>query len=302
MIDMKLKNIRKELNKMNNYILKTLAYNKQVRIFFMESTEMIKEICNHKNISNTLKTALGETVSVATLMSGTLKGNQRVSIKVNPTNRKYKIFADVDSWGNIRGYINDALLNAPLNTINNSSVEELIGDSGYIQVLKDLGMHSIFTGVTDMPYKNIVDDFSYYFKQSEQTDTIFSVNMVYNENNEITLCRGIMAQLLPGAPISFINSIKEIISENQWVLLNLRENKDFKKIPYLLFRDVEIVEQYPVQFLCGCSKETFYPMLYSLNKEELDDAYKSEKPMEIVCNICGKKYSFSSQEIRNLAQ
>ncbi|WP_074042400.1 Hsp33 family molecular chaperone HslO [Desnuesiella massiliensis] len=285
---------------MNNYILKTLSYNKQIRIFFMENTDMIKEICNHKNISKTLKTALGETVSIATLMSGTLKGNQRVSIKINATNRKYKIFADVDSMGNIRGYINDALLNAPLDTINNLYVEELIGDKGCIQVLKDLGMHNIFTGITDMPYRNIIDDFSYYFKQSEQIDTIFSVNMVYNEYNEITLCRGIMAQLLPGAPINLIDTIKEIISENQSILS--REIENFKEIPFLLFRDIEIVEQYPVQFICGCSKEAFYPMLYSLNKEELVDAYKNEKPMEIVCNVCGKKYSFSPQEIRNLTQ
>lgn len=287
---------------MNNYILKTLAYNKQVRIFFMENTDMIKEICDNKNISNTLKTALGKTVSIGTLISGTLKGNQRVSIKVNASNSQHKIFADVDSMGNIRGYISDAFLNEPLDTINNLSVEELIGDKGYIQVLKDIGMHSVFTGVTDMPYRNIVDDFSYYFKQSEQTDTFFSVNMVYNENNEITLCRGIMAQLLPGAPVSLIDTIKQITFENQLILSNFNDSMNFKEIPHLLFSDIEIVEQYPVQFLCGCSKEFFYPMLYSLNKEELVDAYKSEKSMEIVCNVCGKKYSFSPQEIKNLVQ
>lgn len=287
---------------MNNYILKTLAYNKQVRIFFMENTDMIKEICNNKNISNTLKTALGKTVSIGTLISATLKGNQRVSIKVNASNSQHKIFADVDSMGNIRGYISDALLNEPLDTINNLSVEELIGDKGYIQVMKDIGMHSVFTGVTDMPYRNIVDDFSYYFKQSEQTDTFFSVNMVYNEDNEIILSRGIMAQLLPGAPISLIDTIKEITFENQLILSNFNDRKNFKEIPHLFFSDIEIVEQYPVQFLCGCSKEFFYPMLYSLNKEELVDAYKNEKSMEIVCNVCGKKYSFSPQEIKNLVQ
>ncbi|WML42791.1 Hsp33 family molecular chaperone HslO [Neobacillus sp. PS3-40] len=285
--------------KMKNYVLKTLAYNKQVRIFFLENTDMIKEICNHGNISKSLKTALGKTVSIATLLSGTLKGNQRVSIKINASNRNYKLFADVDSMGNIRGYINDALLNTPLDNKNKLSVEELIGDKGYIQVLKDLGMHSIFTGTTDMPYGNIVDDFSYYFKQSEQTDSFFSVNMVYDGNGEIALCRGIMAQLLPGAPSILIDTIKEIISENQTIL---GESENFKEIPYLLFRDIEVVEQFPVQFLCGCSKEVFYPMLYSLNKEELVEAYKSEKPMEIVCNVCGKKYSFSSQEIKGLVQ
>ncbi|MDP4146910.1 MAG: Hsp33 family molecular chaperone HslO [Bacillota bacterium] len=70
-------------------------------------------------------------------------------------------------------------MNVPLDSINNLSVEELIGDKGYIQVLKDLGMHSIFTSVTDMPFGNIIDDFSYYFKQIEQIDTIFTVNNVW---------------------------------------------------------------------------------------------------------------------------
>jgi molecular chaperone Hsp33 len=126
--------------------------------------------------------------------------------------------------------------------------------------------------------------------------------MIYNENNEITLSRGIMAQLLPGAPISLIDNIKKIISENYLILSNLGERDNFKEIPYSLFGDIEIVEQYPVQFLCGCSKEVFYPMLYSLNKEELVDAYKSEKSMEIVCNVCGRKYSFSPKEIKELVQ
>lgn len=285
---------------MNNYILKTLAYNKQVRIFFLEGTDMIKEICNHKNISKTLKDALGKTVAIATLISATLKGNQRVSIKVSGSNRKHKIFADADSMGNIRGYISDELLNVPMDNVDDLSIEDLIGQKGCIQVLKDLGMHSIFTGITDMPYGNIVDDFSYYFKQSEQTDSFFSINMVYNDNNEIVLCRGIMAQLLPGAPISLIDTIKETIFENYSILSKLGDNESLNHIPCLLFEDIEIVERYPVQFLCGCSKEVFYPMLYSLSKDELVDALQNEKSMEIVCNVCGKKYSFSSQDIKNL--
>ncbi|WP_291575822.1 Hsp33 family molecular chaperone HslO [Clostridium sp. UBA4548] len=284
---------------MNNYILKTLAYNKQVRIFFLDGTDMIKEICNHKNIGKTLKDALGKTVSIATLISATLKGNQRVSIKVSASNRKHKIFADADSMGNIRGYISDELLNVPIDNIEGLSIKEVIGHKGCIQVLKDLGMHSIFTGITDMPYGNIVDDFSYYFKQSEQTDSFFSINIVYN-NNEVVLCRGIMAQLLPGAPTGLIDTIRETIFENHSILSNLGDNESLKHIPYLLFNDIEIVEKYPVQFLCGCSKEVFYPMLYSLSKDELEDAFQNKKSMEIVCNVCGKKYSFSSQDIKNL--
>jgi molecular chaperone Hsp33 len=285
---------------MDNYIIKTLAYNKQVRILFVDNTKLVREICEQKGMSKLLKTALGKTVSIASLISGTLKGNQRVSLRVNASNRDYKIFADVDSIGNIRGYICDELLKASLDFADNLSMEQLIGDKGYIQVMKDLGMNSIFTGITEMPYGNIVDDFSHYFKKSEQTMSLFSLNIVFNENDEIVQSRGILAELLPGADISLMDDIKTIISGNQELLNTKESNKTFKEVAHLLFEGLQVMVVDPIQFFCGCSKEMFYPMLYSLDKEELACAYENNKVIEIVCNVCGEKYSFNASEINNL--
>jgi len=284
---------------MNNYIIKTLAYNKTVRILFVDNTDIIKKLCNNKNINKLLKTALGSTVSIASLISGTLKGDQRISLKVNASNRNYKIFADVDSRGNVRGYLCDKLLISSLAYTKNSSMEELIGKEGYIQVMKDLGMNSIFTGITEMPFGNIIDDFSYYFKQSEQTSSLFSLNLVFDENNDIVLSRGILVQLLPGAPINLLDTIKNIISDNQLLLSACENNIDFKEIPKILFEDIMLLGIDPIQFFCGCSKEFFYPMLYSLDNGELVNAYESNKPIEIVCNVCGGKYSFSKDELKH---
>jgi molecular chaperone Hsp33 len=285
---------------MNNYIIKTLAYNKQTRILFVENTDIIREICNRKDISKLLKITLGKTISIASLISGTLKGNQRIRLKVNASNRDYKAFADVDSMGNIRGYLSDELLKISLDQTDSLSLEQLIGTKGYIQVMKDLGMNSIFTGITEMPYGNIVDDFSYYFKQSEQTPSVFSLNIVFGENDEIALSRGIFAQLLPGAPISLMDDIKCIISKNQLLLTKAENHISFKEIPHLLFKDIRILELDPIQFFCGCSKQFFYPMLYSLRKEELVNSYENNKSIEIQCNVCGEKYSFNKDEIKNL--
>lgn len=64
-------------------------------------------------------------------------------------------------------------------------------------------------------------------------DHLMNIKIILrNENNEITLCRGIMAQLLPGAPISLIDNIKKIISENHSILSNLGEGRNFKEILY----------------------------------------------------------------------
>jgi molecular chaperone Hsp33 len=176
----------------------------------------------------------------------------------------------------------------------------LIGDRGCIQVTKDIGMNHVFTGITDMPYGNIVDDMSHYYRQSEQTPTWFSVNLVFNEKNEIVLSRGVMAQLLPGAPVSLIHRIRSVLSDHQSYLIDPEYSKTFNELPYSLFEDIDIVGIEPIRLYCGCSKELLYPMLYALDKEELVNAYENNSLMEIVCNTCGKKYTFDSSEIASL--
>jgi molecular chaperone Hsp33 len=288
------------LIQMDNYLIKTLAYNKQARILFVENTDLIKDVCNHDPMNKLLKTALGKTVSIATMLTGILKGTQRLSLKVKASNPNYKIFADVDSMGNVRGYISDELLNMPSVYLNHLSIEQLIGARGCIQVTTDIGMNNVFTGITDMPYGNIVDDMSHYFKQSEQTPSWFSVHIVFNEKNEIVLSRGVMAQLLPGAPVHLIHRIRNVISEHQSYMIDPENSKTFKELPYSIFKDINIVGIEPVRLFCGCSKAILYPMLYALDKEELANAYKNNSELEIVCNVCGRKYNFDSSEIASL--
>jgi len=283
---------------MENYLIKTLAYDKQARIFFLENTKATKENCDHKNINKLLKTALAKTVSIAGLISGTLKGNQRISIKIIESSQKYKIFADADSEGNVRGYFNDALMNAHIDYSDNFTIEQLIGKEGYIQVIKDLGMDRMFTGTTKMLYGNITDDMAYYYEQSEQIPSIFHIITLVNEKNEIILNRGIMAQLLPGAPIGLINDIRRNIMENSSALENLPD-KDFMNAPHLLFKDIDIIGNQKIQFFCGCSKEIFQSMLFSLDEQELYEAYQNDRPIELACNICGKKYSYDIRSIIN---
>jgi molecular chaperone Hsp33 len=285
---------------MDNCIIKTLAYNKQVRILFMDNTNMVNEICKGKNMNKLLKNDLGKTVSIANLMSGILKGNQRVSLKINMSNPKFIIFADADSNGNVRGYLSDAWIDASFDDIDNLTIEQLIGDKGSIRVMSDLGMNNIFTGITDMPYRNIVDDFSYYYNQSEQIPTHISLDILIDKNNEVISSKGIFVQLLPGAPANLLNKIKKIISENDSVLSSIENNTTFNELVVKLFDESEVIGIESLQLFCGCSKEILYHILHSLSKDELVDSVQNNKPIETVCNICGTKYSFEPNEIKHL--
>jgi molecular chaperone Hsp33 len=140
---------------MNNYITKILALNKQARILFAENTDLIHEVCSNQNTNKLLKTLLARTVSCASLLTGLLKDNHRISLKVSASKRDYRVYADVDAEGNVRRFISDDLLNAFNEETNPFTIDQIIGDRGCIQVTNDIGMNSIITGITDMPYKNI---------------------------------------------------------------------------------------------------------------------------------------------------
>lgn len=262
----------------DNHIVKALAYRSQARILFVENTELVRSACNRTPMHPLLRMALGRTVSAASLLTGTLKDNQRISLKIKTSQPDYKIFADADAWGNVRGYISDELLNAPPEYLSHISLEQLIGSRGCLQMTKDIGMNGTFTGITDMPYGNVVDDLSHYFQQSEQTSTYFSLRIEMDDSGNIDRSHGIMAQLLPGAPFELMNQIK-----NDLLLSR--------------FEDMRAVGREPVRLFCGCSKDMLSTMLRALDKEELTEACAMGRSIEIVCHICGKAYPFQPDEI-----
>ncbi|QQZ09015.1 Hsp33 family molecular chaperone HslO [Heyndrickxia vini] len=286
---------------MQNLIIKTLIYDKQVRLYFVDNTKLINTIISLNNETNKLqKLLLGKTISVVSLMSGILKGDHRVSLQITMSNPKYKVFADADAKGNIRGYLNEGLRNASSEFISNVSLEQLIGDKGNIRVIKGSAMNQ-FTGITDMPYQNIVDDISHYFIQSEQTQTFLGTNFGQNLEGGLLFSNAIFVQLLPGAPHHLIDVIKHIFLTNRDFFNDLGKNKNnIEEKLSELFEDVKIIGCSPVQFFCGCSKEMFYGMLYALNKGELRQAISKKESIETGCQICGRTYSFHPDELQAL--
>jgi molecular chaperone Hsp33 len=286
---------------MANALMKTLAYSKQARILFVNNTDLIRTICHRPAIrSKLLRHALGITVSAASLLAGTLKDHQRLSLKIKASHPASKWFADVDAQGNVRGYLSSELLHAPPASLDELSLPQFIGDRGFIQIVKDVGMYRNVTGITDMPCRNIVDDLSHYFQQSEQTPTHFAIHLDYMDDNQLRTSIGILAQLLPGAPDGLMDTIKEAAQRLPHLPSSKLNGEAFRQIPFQLFDDIEIIDTVPVQAFCGCSKEMMLPMLYALGKNELTAACEKNDSIELICRNCGNSHVFAPDEIKKL--
>lgn len=285
---------------MEAYRIKALAYQHQARIMFVENTELIRAVCGQPGMNPVLSTALARTVSAMSLVAGTLKDNQRVNLKVKAARRDFVIYADADSAGHVSGYVSEEWLRASMEDRDRRTIEQWLGARACMQVTKDIGMNRSFTGITDMPYANIVDDLSHYYRQSEQTPTLFSLDVVLGDRDEVSSSRGLMAQLLPGAPSGLLDRIGGAISRHRRLLEEAPSREAAETVLASMFEDVCLVGVEPVRLFCGCSKELVYPLLYALDKAEVVDARESGRPLEIVCHKCGRKYTFQPDELANL--
>jgi molecular chaperone Hsp33 len=284
-----------------NLLIRTLAHNGQARILFVQNADLLNTVCDRPAIrSRLLRHALGLTVSAASLLSGTLKDRQRLSLKVKASRPGCAWFADVDASGNVRGYPGEALLDMPPEELDSLSLPQLIGDRGFIQLVKDVGMYRSVTGITDMPHRNIVDDLAHYFGQSEQTPTHFAIHIDFDGSGRIRTAVGVMAQLLPGAPDGLMDRIREAARRLPDLAPSDADGDAFRQVPFRLFRDIEWLDERRVQAYCGCSKAMLRPMLYALGPGELTAACERNRHVEIVCRICGQSHVFTPDEIKEL--
>ncbi|SDY19372.1 molecular chaperone Hsp33 [Evansella caseinilytica] len=287
---------------MENTVVKTLIYNKQVRLLFVDNTRLINNILRlNKETNDMLNHALGKTVSVMSLLAATLKGDQRISLQMMMSDRKYKIFADADASGNVRGYLSGELRKSPYNRTNKISLDQLVGQKGTIRVIKGSAMNQ-FTGIIDMPHRNIVDDISHYFVQSEQTPTYIKADITFESKHVALFSYAVFAQLLPGAPPELIEEIAHIVNRNQQFFTdgNKYSGNHLEAKLSELFKDVKIIGYSPVQFFCGCSKEMLYGMIRALSREELKQAMNKKEHVGTMCHICGRTYNYDQTDLQSL--
>lgn len=283
---------------MKTKVIKSLLFKKQVRLFFVDNTSLLQEIMDlNKNSPPIVQQMLGEFLSGFGILSATLKDEQRLSVTIVLSNRKYQLFIDTDASGNLRGYANEDLLN--LHDQEIESIPELMGHKASMLVIKGAHMNQ-FTSITDMPFRNIDENLTHYFKQSEQIETYIETHLEMGDQNQVKHSCAMFAQLLPGASPSLIEEIKKRFSTKDAFFKKLKEmdRQGLSEALKEYFNDIEIIGEHALQFSCDCSKEMFYGFLQSMDRKELIETMNANRSIDSRCHICGKTYRFYPEEVK----
>lgn len=289
---------------MSDYIVKALAYDDQVRAYAVTSTETIGEAQRRHYTWPTASAALGRAMTAGVMMGAMLKGEEKITVKVEGGGPIGHILVDADAKGNVRGYVTNPQTHFDLNEHGKLDVRRAVGIEGTLSVVKDLGLRDHFSGQVPIVSGELGEDFTYYFVKSEQTPSSVGVGVLVNPDNTIQASGGFIIQLLPGATEETIAAIEKRLEHMTPVSTMVQNGLTPEQIlnEVLGEEHVKVLETMPVQFQCTCSKERFGNAIIGLGKAEIRDMIDEDGQAEAQCHFCNEKYHFTKEELEALEE
>lgn len=284
---------------MSDYLVKALAYNDQVRAYALRSTETVGEAQRRHGTWPTASAALGRSMSAAVMMGAMLKGEEKLTVKIEGDGPIGPILVDANAKGHVRGYVTNPQIHFDLNEHGKLDVRRAVGTSGFLSVVKDIGLRDFFTGQVPIVSGELGEDFTYYFVKSEQVPSSVGVGVLVNPDNSILAAGGFILQLMPNVDDETIIAIEENLKIIPPISKLIEQGLTPEEILEVVLGkgNVRFLEKLPVSFECTCSKDRFADAIVSLGKEEIEDMIETDGKAEAQCHFCNEFYHYSKEEL-----
>ena len=271
----------------------------QARAFLIESTHLVERARSIHHLSRTAAAALGRTLTMTSIMGTMLKGEKEsVTCRIEGNGPAGLIMAVGKADGFVKGFVTHPGADVPRRG-EKLDVGALVGKTGMLTVIKDMGMKEPYIGMTHLVSGEIGEDFAMYFTASEQTPSLVSVGVLVGE--EVVSAGGLLIQIMPGASEAAIKSIE--YSAGMFMNISASLQKDhldgtFEQL--LSHLEPEILERRKVEYRCDCSRERVEKALISLGEKELRDMIAEQGGAEVDCHFCNTRRKFSAEDLENL--
>ncbi len=287
---------------MSDYLVRATAFNGQVRAYAVQSTATVEEARRRQDTWATTSAALGRTLTIGSMMGAMLKGEDKLTIKVEGDGPAGAIIADVTSHGEVRGYIKNPHVDFDLNEKGKLDVARAVGTSGTVSVVKDLGMRDHFTGQVPIVSGEISEDLTYYFANSEQVPSAVGAGVLVDTDYSILAAGGFIIQMMPGAEEEATATIEQRLSQMQPISSMVRDGMTPEQILSTLLgeENVKVLDTMPVQFKCHCSRERVETAIASLGDEEIQRMIDEDEGAEAKCHFCNQDYQFDVKDLKEL--
>lgn len=283
-----------------DYLHKYLAFNKQMRVITLFSTNCVNTYCQNIQTTPVTIAAMGRLISATLMMGSMLKGQESVMVSLDGHGPIGIIRAEANSVGEVRAYASNPNVSVPVNERNILDVGRVVGSDGYIQVRKQLNMKEPFIGTCELVSGEIAEDLSYYFATSEQTPTIVALGVLANEDGTCKQAGGFIIQLLPNATKEAYDFLDELLRNLHSVSSLITKAQTSDKLIEMLNVDYDLLFEYPVTYKCNCSLEKTKVLLTQLEEKELEEEINKGQGLDVTCNFCQHTYHLDTLQLKEV--
>ena len=284
-------------------LIRCITSDGQVMATAVDTTDIVNRAEQIHKTSAVVTAALGRLLTAGSMMGNMLKGrDDSITLRVNGDGPTGSLIVVSDFNGDVRGYVQNPVVELPLNEKGKLDVGGAVGKNGLLYVLKDLGLKEPFSGSVPLVSGEIAEDITSYYAMSEQIPTVCALGVLVNPDLSVKAAGGYIIQLLPAASDSAIDKLEKSISELRSVTAMLSDGmtpEDIVRAALSGFQ-VEVLYTQDIEYKCNCSKERVAKALVSLGREELEEMAVEKEVTEVSCHFCDKVYKFSSNELKKL--
>lgn len=287
-------------------LVRALSADGSVLCSSVDATDICNEIVRIHRPSPVATAAMGRMAAAGALIGALMKGEKdALTLRINGGGIGGTIVCVSDYMGNVRCCCDNPQADLPLKENGKLDVGGFVGKDGFLGVIRDLGLKEPHVTQSPIVSGEIAEDITAYYAISEQIPTVCALGVLVDRDHSVKAAGGYIIQLVPPVNDAAIDFIENNIKNMQSVTELLTKGKTPEEIALMGLEglDGDILDSWECGYKCRCSRERTERMLISLGKKELTElAEDGEEQTEICCQFCGKKYYFSKEEIRKLAQ
>ena len=287
---------------MPDYMTKILTRDGSLRAIAARSTLLAEESRRRQGTDPVATIALGRLVTGAALCGGFLKEEQRLALLVEGDGPLRRLFAETDAEGRVRASVKSPVSGLPP-TMADYTVANAVGKSGFLHVIKDLGLKEPYRGSVRLQTREIGEDLAYYFTVSEQTPSSVALGVCLGEMGEVAAAGGFLIQALPDSDEETVVAVERHLKAFPPLTALLQRNITPEGMLEEIFQDIpfRVEQRIDLSFHCGCHRQRVRGVLLALGKEELRRLGEEQGGAAVTCEFCKEIYTFSRDEVLRMA-
>lgn len=291
--------INNNAQRVHRFVSKDLT----LRMASVDATEVVKHMQSLQKTAPLASIAVGRTMVGALLMASHLKEGQQVGLLFRGSGALQSVYAEASFGGHVRGYTPHPQYQ-PENYENGLSLKEAMG-IGLLTVARHQPFQKQpFHGTVEMVSGEIGEDIAHYLHQSHQIRSVVSLGVYLNTDGSIAKAGGVLIEVMPGVEESVVDLIQKNYEDKR---PNISKMLMAGAAPVDLIKPFiegiefeELQHDYPIQYFCPCEKERVVRALETLGLEELQDILNKKEEVHVTCQVCGRPYDVSLDEVQKI--